>query len=63
MKVWSFCIAATQSEPDKGEGFVVASSPEEALRLIGHPDANIYPCPDDAFDPRDKNPLFLHPRS
>lgn len=47
MKVWSFCIAARRGDEDPPCGFVRASSLAEALELVGHPHANVYPCMDD----------------
>ena len=47
MAIWSFCIAASLEDPDEGSGFVHADSAAEALRLVGHPETNVYPCPDD----------------
>ena len=45
-KKWAYCIAASQAR-SYGEGFIIAESPTAALAKLGHPDANVYPVPDD----------------
>lgn len=49
MPVWSFCIAANQHDPELGGGYVRAASLDRAFALVKHPDANLYPCYDDAW--------------
>lgn len=49
MPVWSFTIAADQKSPSQGDGFVRAATVEAALDLVDHPDANLYPCPEDSW--------------
>lgn len=41
MHVWSFCIAVSQRKADLARGFVRARTAVDALRRIGHPDANV----------------------
>jgi hypothetical protein len=49
MAVWSFTIAADQHSPSLGDGFVRAETVEAAIAIVDHPDANLYPCPDDSW--------------
>lgn len=58
MHVWSFCIAASQREPDLARGFVRARTAVEALRRIGHPDANVYQCMCDVDLPSGSGPFY-----
>lgn len=51
MAVWSFTIAADQHSPSLGDGYVRAETVEAALAIVDHPDANLYPCPDDCWPP------------
>lgn len=51
MRYWSYCISAAPRCPDEAIGFVQANTAQEALQRIGHPDANVYPLPND-FTPR-----------
>lgn len=51
MAIWGSDIAASTEGPDQGSGFVRAATAEEALRLVGHPEANVYPCCDDVAMP------------
>lgn len=51
MRYWSYCISADPQSPDMATGFVQADTAQEALRQIGHPDANVYLLPDD-FRPK-----------
>ena len=51
MAVWSFTIAADQHSPSLGDGYVRAETVEAALAIVGHPDANLYPCPNDTWPP------------
>lgn len=48
MRLWSYTIAADQRDPDR-PGFVWAPSAQIALAVIGHPDANVYELPRDAY--------------
>lgn len=58
MHVWSFCIAAHQAGFDLGRGFVRAPTAADALRLIGHPEANVYPCRPDVDLPHGPGPFY-----
>lgn len=58
MRVWSFCIAASQSEPDQARGFVRAETAGEAFARIGHQDANVYPCMPDVPLPDGPGPFL-----
>ena len=58
MRVWSFCIAASQRERDLARGFVRARTAVEALRRIGHPDANVYQCMCDVDLPSGSGPFY-----
>ena len=49
MPVWCFTIAADQHSPSLGDGFVRAETVEAALGIVGHPEANLYPCPDESW--------------
>lgn len=48
MRLWSFAISADPSKPDLATGYVWAGTAAEALRQVGHPDANVYELPIDA---------------
>jgi hypothetical protein len=63
MQVWSFCIAASQREPDLAHGFVRAATALESLERIGHPDANVYPCMPDVDLPPGTGPFYNKGRS
>lgn len=58
MHVWSFCIAASQTERDLGRGFVRAATAVDALQRIGHPDVNVYPCRSDVDLPPGPGPFY-----
>ena len=58
MRVWSFCIAASLSEPDRARGFVRAPTATDALQRIGHPEANVYPCMPDVDLPPGWGPFY-----
>ena len=60
MQVWSFCIAASQIEPDRARGFVRAPTTADALRRVGHPDANVYQCMSDVYLPLGFGPFYEH---
>jgi hypothetical protein len=45
MRIWSFAINAGPSRPDVTIGVIMAETVAEALALIGHADANMYPLP------------------
>ena len=62
MAIWSFCIAASTEGPDEGSSFVRADSVEEALRLVGHPETNLYSCHDDVEMPEGEAVWFETPR-
>ena len=53
MPVFAYSIAADQHRPSEGDGFVRAETIHEAVALVGHPDANVYPMPPDAVWPGD----------
>lgn len=44
---------------DEGSGFVRADSAAEALRLVGHPETNVYPCSDGVEVPERVRVWFL----
>ena len=41
MPVFAYSIAADQNRPSEGDGFVRAETIQEAVALVGHPDANV----------------------
>ena len=45
MPVFAYTIAADQYSPPEGEGFVRAETIQQAVALVGHPDANVYQLP------------------
>lgn len=45
MRTWAFCIAADPAEQAPPSGYVRAATEREALDLLGHRDANLYPLP------------------
>ena len=51
MRYWSYCISADPQSPDMAIGFVQADTAQEAIRQLRHPDANVYPLPED-FRPK-----------
>ncbi len=51
MPVFAYSIAADQGRPSEGDGFVRAETIQQAVALIGHPDANVYALPPDAVWP------------
>ena len=51
MPLFVYSIAADQDRPSEGDGFVRAETAEQAVELVGHPDANVYPLPPDAIWP------------
>jgi len=53
MPVFAHSIAADQHRPSEGDGFVRAEAIQEAVALVGHPDANVSPLPADAVWPGD----------
>lgn len=59
MAIWSFCVAASLDGPDEGSGFVRADTAAEAVRLVGHPEVNVYPCHDDVEMPEGATVWFL----
>ncbi len=53
MPVFAYTIAADQNRPSEGDGFVRAETIQQAVALVGHPDANVYALPADAVWPGD----------
>lgn len=51
MRYWSYCISADPQCPDMAMGFLQADTAQQALQQIGHPDANVYPLPEN-FRPK-----------
>jgi hypothetical protein len=51
MPVFAYCIAADQDRPSETGVFVRAETIRQAVALIGHPEVNVYPLPDDAVWP------------
>ena len=41
MPLFAFSIAADQHRPSQGDGFVRAETIQQAVALVGHPDANV----------------------
>ena len=44
MPVFAYTIAADQDRPSEGDGYVRAETIRQAVALVGHPDANVYPA-------------------
>ncbi len=59
MPVFAYSIAADQDGPSEGDGFVRAETAEQAVALVCHPDANVYPQPADAVWPGDPGEAVL----
>ncbi len=51
MPVFAYSIAADQHRPSEGDGFVRAETIQEAVALVGHPEAKVYALPVDAAWP------------
>ena len=51
MPVFAYSIAADQDRPSQSDGFVRAETIRQAVALVGHPEVNVYPLPDDAVWP------------
>ncbi len=51
MPLFAYSNAADQTRPSEGDGFVRAETIRQAVALVGHPDANVYPLPADAVCP------------
>ena len=51
MPVFVYSIAADQDHPSEGDGYIRAETIHDAVALIGHPEANVYPLPADAIWP------------
>jgi hypothetical protein len=50
MQLFSFCIDDTRDKPSPPSGFVVAKSLAEALAIVDHPEANVYPLAHDQHE-------------
>jgi len=51
MPVFAYSIAADQDRRSEGDGFVRSETIQQAVALVGHPDANVYPLPAGAVWP------------